>query len=189
MMWYLISLVLVVSVAGIFWRYKNIIAKRDAEREQKFGQMLEELKRGSTPHSALAANAAIAVSAPTSIQFSKKTRLFAPDSALIYYVFRAGLPDHEIFANQLLGDLVVVSTPGYEAEQKMKRLAVARADFVVCNKRMEIVAVVLIADSAAAAETSLIEECLQSTGIRLVRIDPTAVPKHTQVRALIYGRA
>ena len=186
MMWYLISLVLVASVAGIVWRYKNIIAKRDAEREQKFGQMLAELKRGSTPP---AANAAVAVSATASIQFSKKPRLLPPNSALIYYVLRAGLPDHEIFANQLLGDLVVVSTPGYEAEQKMKRLAVARADFVVCNTQTEIVAVVLIADSAAAAETSLIEECLQATGIRLVRIDPKLVPKHTQVRALIYGRA
>jgi len=186
-MWYLVGLVWIALVAGIIWYYNNKKAKRDAAREQKLGLLLSELKRGGAPSPALAANAAVTAPAPVPIRFAKKPRLLAPNNVLIYYVLRAGIPDHEVFANLLLGDLMVVSTPGYEAEQKMKRLATTRADFIVCNKQMEIVAVVLIAGSAAAAETSLIEECLQSAGIRLLRIDPAAAPKHTQVRALIYG--
>jgi len=188
MMWYLVGLVWIAFVAGVFWFYKNKKARLDTAREQKLGQLLSELQR-AVPSPVLAANAATAVQAPASIRFAKKPRLFAPNDVLIYYVLRAGLPDHEIFANMLLGDLVVVSTPGYEAEQKMKRLAAVRADFVICSKQMEVIAVALINGGAAAATTSLVEECLQSTGIRLVRIDPTTPPKHTQVRALVYGEA
>ncbi len=186
-MWYLVGLVWIALVAGIIYYYINKKAKHDAAREQKLGLLLSELKRGGAPSPALAANAAVTAPAPVPIRYAKKPRLLATNNVLIYYVLRAGLPDHEIFANQLLGNLMVVSTPGYEAEQKMKRLAAVRADFVVCNKQMEIVAVVLINGSAATAETSMIEECLQSAGIRLLRFDPVAAPKHTQVRALIYG--
>ena len=185
-MWYLVSLVWVAFVVGIAWAYKSKKAKRDAAREQKFGQMLSELMHGraSAPAAFAAVGATMAV--PATLRLTKKPRLLAPGNVLIYYMLRAGLPDHEIFVNVPIHDLIESAELGYEARKKMQQLAAARAHFIVCNKQFEIIAAVLM-NRVAVAETRLVEECLRAAGVRLLRIDPAAPPKHTQVRALVYG--
>lgn len=123
-----------------------------------------------------------------------KQRLLPQAEALLYYVFRTGLPDHEIFASLTLADVIDVAPAlrGYEREQKMRKLAQQRLDLVVCTKQLEIVAAVIVnkaADAAPADHARLAEECLQIAGIRLVRVDPAAPPRHQQVRELVYGAA
>ena len=183
-MWYLVGLVWIALVAGIFWVYKNKKAKRDAAREQQFKQMFSELARGRG-----VAAATSPVAAPTTAPFSKKSRLLAPQTTLLYYLLRSGLPDHEIFVDIPFSGLLEAPPQDYEAAQKMKRLALARADFVVCNKQMEIIAAVLVDGGTTAGEAKLIEECLRSTSLRAVRIDPAKPPKHSQVRTLVYGES
>jgi len=172
-MWFLAGLIWIAFIVGIFWSYRNKKAKRDAARERKFQQLF------SATAVSPGAGAAVAVA-----QFSRKSRLLDPQTTLLYYLLRSGLPDHEIFIDVPIGNLIEAPAQNYEAGQKMKRLAAARADFVVCNKQMEIIAVVLL---NGGGQTILVEECLNSADVRSVRIDPAAAPKHTQVRALIYG--
>ena len=99
----------------------------------------------------------------------------------MYFVFRTGLPDHEIFANLTLADLIDIepAVQGYEREQKARRLAQQRLDLVICTKQLEVVAAVLFesgmnADAAQADNAGFTELCLQATGIRLLRIDAAA---------------
>ena len=111
---------------------------------------------------------------------------------MLYLLFRTGLPDHEVFANLTLGDIVEPAPllRGFDREQVARRLSQQRLNLVVCTKQFEVVAVILLAESPPAALTrdeGYVKACLNTAGIRLVRIDPAALPRHQQVRALVYG--
>ena len=200
-MWYLIGLVCLALIAGMIWSYNKKREKREAERAMQATELLVALKEGARkPATNTAADAvtpaAVVPAATPTPELRKKQRLLQQSKALLYLIFRTGLPDHEIFANQTLADVIDVApmVQSYEREQKARRLAQQRLDFVVCTKQLEVVAAVVINNSAspdaAQAENSrFVEECLQSAGIRLVRIDAAAPPRHHQVRELVYGVA
>jgi hypothetical protein len=99
-----------------------------------------------------------------------------------FLVLKAGLPDHHVFANTRVSDLLDgLAIPG---------LANARVDLVVCNKDLAIVAAVDLPNGAQV--DSLIErekeQRLRAAGIRYLRLEPGAFPKPAQVRELIYKR-
>ena len=197
-MWFLISFITVALIAGIFWSHAKKLNKRTAERAREFEALLSEAKRN--PHiagSGAASEKASVAAAPAvtpSPGLSKKPRLLSQNEALLYFVFRAGLPDHEIFANLTLADLIDIepAASGYERDQKARRLAQQRLDLVICTKQLEAVAAVLLdtatsADAAQAENARFTESCLQAAGIRLLRIESAALPRHHQVRDLVYG--
>ncbi len=159
--------------------------------------MLGEARRGgnSIAGAVLPSNAPAATTAGAGAQradFIRKPRLLSQADALLYMVFKAGLPDHAIFAGLTAADVVEFApgSTGLVREQKLRRLAQQRVDFVLCTKRLEIVAVAICArelDAAAADDARFAEECLQAAGIRLLRVDPATLPRHQEVRELIYG--
>src|SRR3954467_13398906 len=107
-MLFLISLVAAALIAGIFYSFQKKLNKRTAERAREFEGLLSELKRNpnaaaSIPpvRSAPVAPAAAVALVPGLI---KKPRMLPQSGALLYLVFRTGLPDHEIFANLTLAD-------------------------------------------------------------------------------------
>ena len=199
-MWYVIGLIWLAVIAGVIWSYNKKQQKRDAEHAGKLSAFLAEAKLNPvssalTPGSRAPA-AAVAGNATPLREFRKKQRLLTQAEALLYYVFRTGLPEHEIFANLTLADLIEIepAVRGYEREQKTRRLAQGRLDFVICTKQFEVVAAVLLDQSAVpdakqAENARFAEACLHGAGIRLVRINPAAPPRHHQVRALVYGAA
>jgi hypothetical protein len=200
-MWYVIGLIWLAMIAGVIWFYKKKQEKRDAEHGRKFSAFLAEAQLnpkspgGTAPGSFVAAATAAVNSTPIP-EFCKKQRLLPQAEALLYYVFRTGLPEHEIFANLTLADLIDIepAVRGYEREQKARRLAQQRLDFVICTKQLEVIAAVLLDKSAVPDEMQVgnarfAEVCLHSSGIRLVRINPAAPPRHYQVRELVYGAA
>ena len=198
-MWYVIGLIWLALIVGIFWAYRKKREKYAGARAQQLDALFSELKLNPN----LAAGEKIGVAAPLAAahpnpsagpEFGKKQRLLQQVEALVYYVFRAGLPDHEIFAHLTLADLVDIEPTlnGYEREQKARRLAQHRLDMVICTKQLEVVAVVVVSkgadpDTAPAGNVRFVEDCLRTAGIRLVRIDPATPPKHHQVRDLVYG--
>ena len=200
-MWFVIFLILIALIAGLIWVYQKKKEKRDTERAKQVAAMLAELKLN--PH--LAAGVAAGAAHPAAVApvvanpvagYSKKQRLLPQSGALLYFVFKAGLPDHEIFVNLTLADLVEIepAVRGYEREQRARKLAQHRLDLVICTKRIEVIAAVLLENGAAseAAQGGLAkfaEDCLQAAGIRLLRVNPAALPRHQQVRELIYGVA
>jgi hypothetical protein len=199
-MWYVIGLIWVALVIGVIWVYRTKREKRELERAGQMEALLSELKGNRNPLAARAsaalapAAAMVAAGAALGPELSKKQRLLPPAEALLYYVFRTGLPDHEICAGLTLADVMDVAPTvrGYAREQTARRLAQQRLDLVVCTKQLEVVAAVVIgkaADADPAGNARFAEECLQTVGIRLVRINPAAPPRHHEVRALVYGGA
>ena len=192
-MWYVIGLVWLAAMAGIVFAYNRKHRRRSAERAAQMANMLADFK--ANPQSVLdtAGKSAAAVAAPPVPQFSKKQRLLPQPTALLYYVFRAGLPDHEIFAGLAISDVLdaVPATSGaHSAQQLAGKLAQQRLDLVVCTKQLEIVAAVVASSSAMVRQSDDIQfstQCLQAAGIRVVTVDPAALPRHHQVHALIYG--
>ncbi|MDB5809135.1 MAG: hypothetical protein JWN94_1257 [Betaproteobacteria bacterium] len=195
-MWYLIALVWIAVMVVIVLRYTKKQRRRASERAQHMETMLVELTASAQADAAAfaaetAATAAIAKAAANP-DFRKKPRLLPQPAAVLYYVFRAGLPDHEIFAGVALTEVLELAA-GIHAgrrEPLQRKLAEQRLDFVICTKQLEVVAAVIVRPqppAGAANEKPFLDECLQAAGVRLVKIDPVSPPRHHQIHALIYG--
>ena len=193
-MWFLVAVVWVVMVAGIFWAYNRKRRRAISERTKDLSALIAEVQLGArsavgTP--AVAATAAAASPVAVTIDtYLRKPRVLGQTDALLYLLFRTGLPDHEIFANLTLADVVEPPSAmrAYEREQSARKLAQLRLNLVICNKQFEVIAVVLpAANASGAAAGSYMQSCLNAAGIRLLRIDAAALPRHQQVRALVYG--
>ena len=190
-MWYVIGLIWIALMAGIVATYNRKHRQRTAERAEKMAALVQDLK--SNPDLALNKDAAAPLAAAAAgPAFSRKPRLLPQSTALLYYVFRTGLPDHEIFAGHTLADVLEIAPTlaGPQREQMLRKLAQQRVDLVVCSKQLEVVAVVLTGDAANSTQADnygFVVQCLQSAGIRLLSVDPAALPRHHEVRALIYS--
>ena len=195
-MWYFIALVWVALVAGIFWFHGRARRKARGVRERELDALMLEaqglVRRPAVdpqPADPVIPVQVAPLAATASGAYAKKSRLLDKADALIYLLLRTGLPDHEIFAALTLADVLepAATLRGFEREQATRRLAAQRLDFVICDKSLQLVAVVLcaqVADGGAAQQA--IESALRAGGIRCVRLDAAALPRHHQIRALIY---
>lgn len=197
MLWLLLLPVLAGVVGFAVWDYRKKAAARAAASQSRF----EEIFKG--PAAAAAASpdsvppfrpsATVAVSpvpqASTAIAAVRAgDRFLGPAAAAIYHELRAGLPDHEVFANVMLASLVSPSGSGRDREQQLRRLSQYQVDFVVCDRELRIVAAVEIEAASSAEAVGMRRfqaDCLKAAGIRLVRIDAAAVPRGNAIRALV----
>lgn len=198
MAWYLFLLAAAGGVAYAIWNYRRKTAARKAASDARYAEMIKDQRLPASLQSNSSA-AAVPGDPPAPAKASPVSPVAPPAAAqrflgqtqsLLYYLLKAGLPDHEIFAGVSLARFVVAAGDGREREQQSRRLAQYTLDFVVCDKSMQVMAVVEI-DTAAAATTAgdqrFKAEMLKQAGIRLVRINPAALPRREQVRALING--
>ena len=118
-------------------------------------------------------------SSPSQHWRSRASFLETP-SKLAYLLLKAGLPDHHVFANTRLSDLV--ETPAGAP------LGNLRVDLVVCTKELTIVAAIDIASNGAAQAPLQSDKtkCLDAAGIRHLRFAGNAFPKPAEIRQLIY---
>jgi hypothetical protein len=100
---------------------------------------------------------------------------------LAYLVFKAGAPDHHVFARVTLGELLPVELAGADLGRHAFALVVCRADFTVA-------AAVDIADPATNARMPMVDRTLHSASIRHIVLDPRQMPKPKDVRALLDQR-
>ncbi len=107
---------------------------------------------------------------------------------LLYLVLKAALPDHQIFAQVRLADAVQV-TGQPATPQARAQLAQARVDFVICNKELNVVALLDVTDGNRADDMLKRQVAPQITaaGGRYLRIAPNAIPKPGEARALVCG--
>jgi hypothetical protein len=165
-------------VAGVIWYYQRKRRHQADLSARRMDALLSELKsapRAADPQAGIA-------TMPHKSAFTgvKRPRVMEKSQALLYYLFRTGLPDHEIFPGLSLGD--VVDLKGVPDAERLRRL---KLELVVCTKQFEPLAAVLAAMDADSAR--LAARCLESAGIRPVIIDPARPPRHQDVRALVYG--
>src|SRR5688572_27105278 len=103
-MWYVITLIWIALIVAIVWQYRNKRAQREIVRAKQLDALLTDIKSLGAAAVPLAAEPAPAVAAPAAPapaarEYTRKARLLEHPGALLYFLFRTGLPDHEIFAN------------------------------------------------------------------------------------------
>lgn len=100
---------------------------------------------------------------------------------LAYLVFKAGVPDHHVFARVPLDELLPPEVAGAVLGRHAFTLVVCRPDFTVA-------AAIDIADPAKAQRMAALNRTLQSASIRHIVLDPRQMPKPRDVRALLDAR-
>jgi hypothetical protein len=133
-----------------------------------------------TPQSAAPPSVLAAAAAAPPASGKARAAFLAGPSKLAFLLLKAGLPDHHVFANTRVSDLIDGPAAG--------PLNNLRIDLLVCRKDLAIVAAVDL-PTAAQAETPLDrekEQRLRAAGIRYLRFAPGAFPKPAEVRGLIY---
>jgi len=204
LLWVLIVFVWLGAIVFVIARYQRKRAEREAEREKQVALLFAEARnaRKDAESGAPAVQAATAAGAapatapatPAASLYLARERLLAPPYSLVYLLLRTALPEHEIFVNLALGDLVDVGPQwqGLERENRLRRLGQQRVDYVICTRQLGVVAVVIVAggvapDAAGLEGERLRNEALSAAGIRVVRLEPSKLPRHPELRAQVLG--
>jgi hypothetical protein len=205
--WFLVMVAALAVMGYAVWNFQKKTAARETAAQQRFAELLREQASSSgrpastpapaAPDAAPAPNPAshpapAAPPAPAAAAVAARVRFLGQHETLLYLLLKTGLPDHEIFANVSLASVIALPVPGGEREQQLRRLAPYQLDFVVCDKNMRVVATVDL-ETAGGADAAGIQQFkadyLKRAGIRLVRVNPAAMPRRDQVRALVVGAA
>lgn len=101
------------------------------------------------------------------------------------------LPDHYVFPQVALSALIEASSSvNKTAHSDRLKIAQQRADYVVCDKRCEIVAVVELDDKThSRAKDALRDSRLEQAGVRTVRFQSRSKPAVAALRAAVLGTA
>jgi hypothetical protein len=203
--WILVLVGVAAGIAYSIWNYQKKSAAREAASQQRFAELLREQAAASgrpVPAPATAAPAPPATPVPhvapappapapvPAAAAAARERFLGQHETLLYLLLKTGLPDHEIFANVSLASVAALPAAASEREQQLRRLSPYQLNFVVCDKSMRIVAAVDI-EAGGGADAAGIQQFkadyLKRAGIRLVRVNPTAMPRREQVRGLVVG--
>lgn len=179
--------------AYAIWNYRRKAAAQRAASEARFEKMFKEqapAPAGAQPPFATASEPSVTANAPPAAPPAAAQRFLGQAESLLYYLLKTGLPDLEVFAGVSLARVVGAGGNGREREQQLRRLSQYQLDFVICDKSMKVVSVVEV-ESAAGAEAAgdqrFKSDLLKQAGVRLVRVNPAALPRREQVRALVDG--
>jgi hypothetical protein len=101
------------------------------------------------------------------------------------------LPDHYIFPQVAMSALIeAASSEKKTAHSDRLKIAQQRADYVVCDKQCEVVAVVELDDKThSRAKDTLRDSRLEQAGIRTVRFQSRSKPAVAALRAAVLGTA
>ena len=192
------------AIAYFVWDFRRKAAAREAATKKRFEEMF--LARpapvpppgtsppvvpasGVVPETRVPAVAVVPETKAPAVAAapSARDRFLGQRETLLYRLLKAGIPDHEIFANVALAS---VASGGNE--QEARRLAQHRLDFVVCDKGMRVVAAVEFEPAGGAqaiGDQRFKADFLKAAGINLVRINPAALPRRDEIRGLVCGQS
>lgn len=117
-----------------------------------------------------------------------KRRALMTDNELEFFGrLVAALPDHYIFPQVSMGALLEpTSADKKQAHSDRLRIAQQRIDYVVCNKRCEVVAVVELDDKThSRAKDKVRDERLEQAAVRTVRFQSRQKPAAEVIRATV----
>jgi hypothetical protein len=196
-----LALIIVVAVLLLVFRYHKQIrsgivgstAGQDKKEEGARAAELEEFiaayrrdkgtgqAQPTAPATAQPAAVPTVAATVTTAAVKARAAFLSGPAKLAFLVLKAGLPDHHVFANTRVSDLMDGTT--------VPALANLPIDLLVCSKDLAIVAAVDL-DSGTQSDALLArekEQRLRGAGIRYLRFAPGAFPKPAEVRRLIYG--
>lgn len=119
----------------------------------------------------------------------RRRRLMTENEEEFFGRLVVALPDHYIFTQVAMSALLESASGNKEtAHSDRLRIAQQRVDYVVCNKRCEVVAVVELDDRThARSKDQLRDARLEQAGIRTVRFQSRQKPKADTLRTTILG--
>ena len=192
-LWYLLLLVPVVAIVYVWWAYRNKAGAKEAASRERLTALVGIVEGARAARSAArteqTAPAVVSKPATDAAPPAAPQRFLTQPETLMYYVLKAGLPDHEIFPRVSLASVMAAAEnipPSALAERRPARHEI---DFVICDKSMQVVAAVQLDAQPGRQETQVVNQRLSAAGIRLVRFNPAALPRREQVRALIFGQS
>lgn len=126
--------------------------------------------------------------------YEAKERLLSKPENLFRNILKTGLPGHEIFANVRLADIVKVQHKhqGNKNTWLFRNIAQYHIDFLVCDKETNIIAAFELDDPSHDTDDgerrdAKKDECLNAVGIKLIRIRVEKMPRHSEIRNMVYG--
>jgi len=190
-MWYLIAVAWLGLIVGLIWYYKRKSDEQATRAAKRLDVMLSEIKPGpqlaNEPASEIARPGARAGLRPVSPPARAMRKSPLSDQArLLYYIFKVGMPDHLLFINLKLGDVIAFDTKA-TVSHPTAGLLNQKLDLVVCSKDLQPVAAVVFGDGGAANLAAAGAAHLASAGIRLIYVDLRQPPHHGQIKGLVYG--
>lgn len=179
--WYLLVLAPFIAIPILLWHFRRKTAERESIADARWQKLVS--------NSAVDSAAPLAP-APVLAPYARRSRMLDPAETVLYYLLKNSLPDHEVMARVGLAAVleVPVQIAGSEREQRLSSLARHTADFVVCNKALQPVAVIdLPVQDMPLPPQDFKTRSLEEAGIRYLRLSRKALPKREALRALVLG--
>lgn len=192
---YLSLLAPVVAVVWIVWAFRRKTAAKEARSEERAAALmaLRQSGGGSSGMAALERAAVHSGSGPTAATpapGASRDRFLTQPATLTYYLLKAGLPGYEVFPRVALTTVLADPESGIgQPPGRQQRAVRHEIDFVVCDKNMRLVAAVRLGGHPSGPDGEWAEGRLAAAGIRVVKVNPAALPRREQVGALVLGRA
>lgn len=181
--WYLLVLAPFIAIPVLWWSYRRKAAARESMADARWQKLVSAAKADP-------AAAAPAGVLETRAAYMRRVRTLDPVQTVLYYLLKNSLPDHEVMPQAGLASVLEVPAEinGGERERRLSGLARHTADFVICNKALQPVAVIdLPLQEAPTPAQDFKARSLAEAGVRYLRLSRKALPKRDAVRALVLG--
>lgn len=207
MLTFLLVILGVAVVAVFVWNFRRQAAAREAASAERMKAFLERARAEAAGRSpappAAEASASTIPAAPTAAkvaraQPSAPVTGYVPHAPMLdaqqhalYQSLRRELPDHEIFACVSLAAFIrcADNITGFAREAQERRLGDTVADFVVCDRAMQPLAVVQCGTRNGKAEerAAFAAACAAAVGLRWVELSPEGLPQADALRGQVLG--
>ena len=204
LIYYMLALVPFALAGYVLWAYHRKAAEKQALSEQRMTMLMGETQREVLQHDAAPeAKAepapAVALAAAPAVEklatgkgpgWVRHERFLSKSEAVVFYLLKTALRrDHEIYVHVALSSVVTVAgnMPSYDRDQRLRRLAQHELTFVVCDKALHVIAALELEEVLTDIDADFRAECLESAGVRLIKLNPSILPSREEIRALVYG--
>ena len=203
LVYYALALIPFALVGYVLWTYHRKAVEKQALSHERIALLMGETQRAVLQQEAapdappVAAPAGAQAAAPVperalsgkSLAWARRERFLSKSEAVVFYLLKAALRrDHEVYVHVVMSAVVSVgeNVPAYEREQRQRRLAQHELTFVVCDKALHVIAALELTEYLTDVDAEFKAECLKSAGIRLIQLDPAALPPRDAIRTLVY---
>lgn len=190
LIYYALALIPVLLLGYVLWTYQRKAAEKEEASKERMVLLMGEGQREANRGTFVVPPSEEPAPARKGPGWIARERFLSKPEAVVYYLLKTALRrDHEIFVHVGLPAVVTLgdNLPSFERDQLLRRIAQHDLTFVVCDKTLQVIAVVELADYASGPDAQVKAECLKSAGVRLIRVDPSALPPRDAIRALVYG--
>lgn len=195
LVYYALALIPFALVGYVLWAYHRKAAEKEALSHERMTLLMGETQRAvlqqepspAAPPAAAPAPQKAAISRDSS--WARRERFLSKSEAVVFYLLKAALRrDHEVYVHVMMSAVVTVgeNVPAYEREQRQRRLAQHELTFVVCDKALHVIAALELSEYLTDVDADFKAECLKGAGIRLIQLDPAALPPRDAIRTLVY---